>query len=249
MRTLKLTLAYDGTQYVGWQRQANGLSVQQVVEEALAPLAGADGRRGPTVCGAGRTDAGVHALGQVASVNVTLEMAASTVQRALNARLPADVRVIGVVDAAPGFHARYHATGKTYRYRIATTPVLSPFDRAFVWHAPEVRDVDAIRRAAATLVGRHDFASFQAAGSSIRHTTRTMTRVEIRDTSGELTLEIDGDGFLRHMVRVVAGTLAEIGSGSRAPDEMTRILAARDRRAAGMTAPAAGLTLMAVRYC
>jgi tRNA pseudouridine38-40 synthase len=249
MRALKLTLAYDGTRYVGWQRQANGLSVQQVVEEALAPLVGDPAARPPTVVGASRTDAGVHALGQVASANVATDLPASAVQRALNARLPPDIRVVGAVDAGPGFHARYHATGKSYRYRIATTPVLSPFDRTFVWHAPELREVGAMRCAAAALLGRHDFASFQAAGSSVRHTIRTITRLEVRDTGSELVLDVDGDGFLRHMVRAITGTLAEVGTGTRSPDEMTTILAARDRRAAGATAPAAGLTLVAVRYC
>ena len=144
MRTLKLTLAYDGTNYVGWQRQANGVSVQEKVEEAFLPLMGDGVSRPPTVAGASRTDAGVHALGQVASVIAGFDFAASAVQRALNVRLPADIRVIGVVDAMPGFHARHHAVSKSYRYRIATTPVLSPFDRFYVWHAPGGRDLDAI---------------------------------------------------------------------------------------------------------
>ncbi len=131
LRTLKLTLAYDGTNYAGWQRQANGVAVQQLVEEAFAPLAGG---APPTVAGASRTDAGVHALGQVASVTIEIDLATAAVQRALNVRLPPDIRVTEVVDAAPGFHARHHATSKAYRYRMVTTPVLSPFDRWFVWH-------------------------------------------------------------------------------------------------------------------
>jgi tRNA pseudouridine38-40 synthase len=248
VRTLKLTLAYEGTEYVGWQRQTNGISVQERVEEAFLPLMGAGVERPPTVAGASRTDAGVHALGQVASVNVGFAIAASAVQRALNVRLPPDIRVIGIVDATPGFHARHHATGKSYRYRIATTPVLSPFDRRWVWHAPGTYDLDAMRRAAARLVGRHDFASFQARGASVRATVRTVERLEVREGPGELTVEIEGDGFLRHMVRAVVGTLVEVGGGLRPVDSIDAMVRARDRQAAGPTAPAQGLTLVSVRY-
>jgi tRNA pseudouridine38-40 synthase len=246
LRSLRLTLAYDGTNYVGWQRQANGLSIQQALEEAFVPLVG--GEPAPTVVGAGRTDAGVHALGQVASVNVAFDLAASAVQRALNVRLPLDIRVVGVVDAPDGFHARYHAAGKTYRYRIVTTPVLSPFDRAYAFHGPGRYDVSAMRAAAAALVGRHDFASFQTAGSWPLDTTRTIQRLDVRETPSELVIDVEGDGFLRHMVRAVAGTLVEVGLGQRGADSMVTLLAARDRHAAGRTLPALGLTLVAVKY-
>ena len=245
MRTLKLTLAYDGTNYVGWQRQTNGVSVQQLVEEALAPLAGGEP---PTVVGAGRTDAGAHALGQVATVNLETDVPASGVQRAINVRLPEDIRVVGAVDAPAGFHARYHAKAKTYRYRMATTSVLSPFDRWFVWHAPEPRDVDAMRHAARGLVGRHDFASFQARGAAVRGTIRTLHRLDLAAERGEIVFELEADGFLRHMARAIVGTLADIGAGLIDPGGMPRILAARDRQAAGQTAPASGLTLMVVKY-
>jgi tRNA pseudouridine38-40 synthase len=260
MRTLKLTLAYDGTNYAGWQRQQNGLAIQQVIEEALAPMTsrgGAEGhagaqsspRRGvPTVAGAGRTDAGVHALGQVASVHVEFDYAPSAVQRALNIRLPTDIRVVGVVDATPGFHAQYHARGKTYRYRIATTPVQSPFDRWFVWHAPMPRDIDAMRRAAALCVGTHDFASFQGRGTSVTGTVRTLVRCDVREHAGEIIVEVEGDGFLRHMVRIIVGTLSEIGAGVRSVESMAAMIATRDRSSAGLTAPASGLTLLSVRY-
>lgn len=245
MRTLKLTIAYDGSNYVGWQRQLNGLSIQQVLEDAFAPLAGGQRR---TIAGAGRTDAGVHALGQVASVHVDFDHAPSSVQRALNVRLPPDIRVLGVVDAAPGFHAQFHATGKSYRYRIATTAVLSPFDRWFVCHAPGPRTVDAMQRAAAHLVGRHDFASFQPADSVSRDTVRTIERLAVRDAGGEIVIDVEGDGFLRHMVRTIAGTLAEVGAGTRPVDSIPDVIGARDRRAAGPTLPASGLTLVSVRY-
>ena len=245
MRTLKLTLAYDGTSYVGWQRQENGLSVQQLVEEACAPLAGGVM---PTVAGASRTDAGVHALGQVASVSAEIDLAPIAVQRALNVRLPLDVRVMAVEDAPPGFHARAFSTSKSYRYRIATGSVLSPFDRWFVWHHPVPKDVEAMRAAAVHFVGRHDFASFQAAGSAVRATVRTLHRLDVRECGGEIVVSVDGDGFLRHMVRAIVGTLADVGTGLRPALSMPGILEARDRRAAGVTAPASGLTLVAVRY-
>jgi tRNA pseudouridine38-40 synthase len=246
MRTLKLTVAYDGTNYVGWQRQANGVSVQQVLEEAFAPLVGGVA---PTVAGASRTDAGVHARGQVASVNTDSDLSVMAVWRALNVRLPADIRVLSVEDARPGFHARFHAASKSYRYRMVTSPVLQPFDRLYAWHAPEPKKIEWMRDAAAYLVGRHDFASFQARGAFVRDTVRTIHRLDLTADGDEIQIECEGDGFLRHMVRAIAGTLVEIGAGSRDPASMPAVLAARDRRAAGRTAPASGLTLVAVRYC
>ena len=190
----------------------------------------------------------MHALGQVASVHVDFDHAPSAVQRALNVRLPLDIRVLGVVDATPGFHAQFHATGKAYRYRIATTAVLSPFERWFVWHAPGPRNVAAMQRAAPHFVGEHDFASFQPADSPISDTVRTIERLDVRDAGGEIVIDVEGNGFLRHMVRTIAGTLAEVGGGARDPDSIHDIMAARDRRAAGQTLPAAGLTLVSVKY-
>jgi tRNA pseudouridine38-40 synthase len=248
MRTLKLVIAYDGTNYVGWQRQLNGVSVQQRLEEAFAPLVPEDSGGTPTVAGASRTDAGVHALGQVASVTADIGLSSTSVQRALNMRLPPDIRVVAVADARPGFHARCHAIGKVYRYRMTTASVLSPFDRGFTWHWPVSRDAAAIRTAARAFIGRHDFRSFQADGSSVRHTVRTIQRLDVAAADGETVIEIEGDGFLRHMVRIIVGTLAEVGSGNRAASTIADVIAARDRRAAGVTAPAAGLTLVAVRY-
>ena len=245
MRTLRLILAYDGTNYVGWQRQTNGLSIQQLVEDAFAPLM--DGVA-PSVAGAGRTDAGVHAAGQVASVNLDVDVPADAVQRALNVRLPFEIRVLDVQDAPLGFHARFRARGKTYRYRVVSTPVLSPFDRLFVWHATEPRDLDRMRRAAAAFVGRHDFASFRGRGSAIEDTVRTVDRLDIHEQADGFVVEIEGDGFLRHMTRIIVGTLADVGTGLRTPESMRTVLEARDRREAGPTVPAAGLTLMSVRY-
>ena len=245
MRTFKLTLSYDGTNYVGWQRQINGISIQQVVEEAFAPLVGGTA---PTVAGAGRTDAGAHALGQVASVNADIDLAPIAVQRAMNVRLPYDVRVTNVEEAFPGFHARFHATGKTYRYRMVTTQVMSPFDRHYAWHSPEPKTLAPMREAAAMLVGRHDFASFQARGSFVRETVRTIHTLDLHEREDGVVFECDGDGFLRHMVRSIVGTLAEIGAGLRPPAAIKEMIDARDRRAGGASAPAHGLTLMRVKY-
>ena len=245
MRTLKLTLSYDGTAYCGWQRQTNGVSVQQVVEEAFAPLMGGVA---PTVAGAGRTDAGAHALGQVASVNTDIDISTVAIQRALNVRLPEDVRVMAVEEATPGFHARFHATGKAYRYRMILSQVMPPFERHYAWHSPEPKNVDLMREGAALLVGTHDFASFQARGSFVSDTVRTIHTLDLQQSGAEISVYCDGDGFLRHMVRGIVGTLAEIGTGLRPASAITDMLSARDRRAAGATAPAHGLTLMEVRY-
>lgn len=245
VRTLRLTLAYDGTDYAGWQRQQNALAIQQVVEEAFAELT--DGVP-TTIAGAGRTDAGVHALAQVASVHVDFAHSCYGVKHALNTRLPPSIRVTSVDEATPGFHAQFEATGKCYRYRLATAPVQMPFAFRYSWHVPWPLDLAAMHRAATHLVGTHDFASFQASGTPITETVRTMHRVALVTHDDELWLEVEGDGFLRHMVRTIAGTLVEVGSKHRDADSIPAILNARRRDAAGKTAPAKGLTLVSVRY-
>lgn len=247
MRTLRLTLAYDGTAYVGWQRQPNGTSIQQLIEDALAPFA-PDTSPAPTVTGASRTDAGVHALGQIASAQVPFAHPVDAIQRALNIRLPLDVRVLAVAEAAPGFHARFDARGKRYRYRIATTPIVLPMKRWFVWHVPEPLDVDAMREAARSLVGAHDFASFQATGSSVVDTRREIRRLDLVGAGDELHIEIEGDGFLRHMVRIMAGSLVDVGVGTRPVAWLAEAIESRNRRAAGRTAPPSGLVLERVFY-
>lgn len=244
MRTLKITLAYDGTRFVGWQRQAEGGSIQGFLEDALARFEG-----GPVIVhGAGRTDAGVHALGQVASARVTCAHDCATLTRALNANLPDEIRVVSVEDADDSFHARFSARGKTYRYRIRNAPVADPFERLFAWHLPERLALEAMIRAAAFMVGTHDFSAFRSVGGDVTTPVRTVTRSEWRQSGGLLTYEISGDGFLRHMVRAIVGTLVEVGRGWRQVDEMPSLLASGARADAGATAPAHGLFLVSVDY-
>lgn len=245
-RTLKLTLSYDGTRFVGWQRQASGASIQGLLEEALGRFEGA----AVTVHGAGRTDAGVHALGQVASVQVTCSHGLEALLRGLNASLPPEVRVTAVEEAPPDFHARFSARSKTYRYLLRNAPIVSPFERAYVWHVPEPLDVEAMRAAAAVLVGTHDFAAFGSAGSETKDTVRTIawSDVQLRDAEGLLAYEVAGTGFLRHMVRAIIGTLVEIGRGRRPASSMSALVAGRSRADAGATAPAHGLFLVRVDY-
>jgi tRNA pseudouridine38-40 synthase len=249
-RMLKMTLAYDGTAYVGWQRQAEGVSIQGLVEEAMARLEG-----GPvTVTGAGRTDAGVHAIGQVASVRVTSTHAADVYLRALNAALPEDVRVRRVEQVPDSFHARFDVRHKTYRYRILNAPIASPFELRYAWHLTFPLDLDAMRVALAACEGQHDFAAFQASGSVVSGTIRTIHRAMLAAEALDdadcrlLTLTVTGDGFLRHMVRNLTGTLVDIGRGRWPASEMARFLTSRDRGQTGRTAPPQGLFLVDVAY-
>ncbi len=259
MRNLKLTIAYDGSRFVGWQRQADGESIQGLLEEALATFEGAP----VTVHGAGRTDAGVHALGQVASASVTFTHPAETIVRALNAQLPDDIRIVEIADAEPGFHARFSARSKSYRYQIRASTVGDPFTRAFVWQLPEPLNVGAMTEAAAALVGTHDFVAFQSAGTEVASTVRTIFRSEFSTTERSeraerparserserlLVYEVTGDGFLRHMVRAIVGTLVEIGRGWRSVESMAQLIECGTRAQAGATAPPHGLFLVRVDY-
>ena len=257
-RTLKITLAYDGARFVGWQRQARGESIQGLLEAALARFEGAP----VVVHGAGRTDAGVHALGQVASAVLTCGHEPDAIRRGLNAQLPDDVRVLAVAEEAAEFHARFSTRGKTYRYLIRAGGIAIPFERTAVWHVPETLDAAAMARAAESLVGRHDFAAFRSAGDRVRSTERTLRRSTIAAPAGGsgpggdipgagvlLAYEVEGDGFLRHMVRAIVGTLVEVGRGWRAPDSIASLLEpATPRGKAGATAPAHGLYLIRVDY-
>jgi tRNA pseudouridine38-40 synthase len=246
MSTFRLVLEYDGTEFAGWQSQAQGeRTVQGTLAAALAEIAGAPVR----VTGAGRTDAGVHAEGQVAAATFETRLDPATLQRAVNAHLPRDVAVVDCLPARDGFDPRREATGKLYRYALWNAPSPSPLRRRRFHHVPAALDVAAMKEGAAHLLGRHDFASFQAAGSPVTETVRTLHRLELAGSAGaELLLSFEGDGFLRHMVRNLVGTLLEIGLGRRPAGSLPALVLARDRTQAGPTAPARGLTLVRVDY-
>jgi tRNA pseudouridine38-40 synthase len=244
MRTIKLTVAYDGTEFVGWQRQGKGVSIQGLIEEALGAIEGTP----VTLHGAGRTDSGVHALGQVATARLTSPIGDTRLARALNAHLPESVRIMEVRTVADDFHARFSAVSKAYEYRIWNARTLPPFIRLYAWHIMEPLDVGAMREATQALVGEHDFAAFRSA-RGVNHTTvREITAAGWTVDGAALTFGIAGRGFLRYMVRSLVGTLAEIGRGARPAADLAALLASPDRSAAGRTAPAHGLFLMKVDY-
>jgi tRNA pseudouridine38-40 synthase len=270
MAFLKLTLAYDGTDFSGWQWQPGRRTVQAEVERSWLEITGEAVR----VTAAGRTDAGVHALGQVVSIESATRIEPTQLVLAINAKLPEDVAVRGVEPAPDGFHATTDAKRKRYRYTIYNDYRRPVFWRRYAWHVPTPLDVAGMHAAAQHLVGTHDFESFQSAGSERESTIRTLftssvsalgsaqasltSRGEIwRDPRAEpgadeadslLAIEVEGDGFLYNMVRSIAGTLVEVGRGKRDPSWVADVLAARDRTQAGQTAPAHGLTLLWVAY-
>ncbi len=248
MPLYRVTLAYDGTDFEGFQAQAGARrarTVQAEVETALARLASGARVR---VAGAGRTDAGVHALGQVVSFELPRALDPAALTRALNGLLPVDVRVLAAATAAPGFHARRSALSKLYRYELDCGPVQLPTRRRQVAHVAGALDAQALAAAAALFLGRHDFASLASSGSDVATTLRTLTRSEARLENDTLVYEVEGDGFLRKMVRSLVGGLLAAGRHQRSVDELARALAARDRRAWPAPAPACGLTLVRVDY-
>ncbi len=244
LRTLKLTIAYDGTAFAGWQMQAGQRTVQGAIEDALRPI---DGTR-VIVHAAGRTDSGVHAAGQVVSFSLKSSIDCDALVRAVNVRLPADVRVMTAEDAPEGFNARFDARYKTYHYAILTGTVVPPTIRHFVWHVPHPLDTEAMNSAAAVLRGEHDFAAFQATGGDVITTRRELVSSAVVPAADRLTYEVTGTGFLRHMVRNIVGTLVDIGRGRMPAIRMAEILASRNRAQASATAPPQGLTLWRVDY-
>lgn len=230
---------------MGWQRQGAGESIQGLVEHALSAIDG----RAVTLHGAGRTDAGVHAVGQVATARIASPIEDWQLHRALNAHLPKTIRVIELTTAADDFHARFSATGKTYEYRIWNGRTMPPFIRQYAWHIIEPLDLPLMQEASQAIPGEHDFAAFRSARSLNHTTVREITSTSWR-REGEQTLvfEIAGKGFLRYMVRSLVGTVVEVGRGQRPAGDIARLLTAPDRAQAGRTAPAQGLFLMKVDY-
>lgn len=241
---LRLVLEYDGTDFQGWQIQPGGArTVQGCLQVAFERVTG----QRVNVLASGRTDAGVHAEAQVASVEVETTLEPALLRHALNGCLPRDVAVVTVERAAPDFDARRDSRAKLYRYIVWNAPARSPLRDRRSLHVARTLDLEAMRRAAADLVGTHDFACFQAARAGTRTTVRTLERLDVQGRpGGEIRFEAFGKGFLRHMVRTLVGTLLEVGRGRRPPDSLPALLATRDRRRAGPTAPARGLTLVRV---
>lgn len=241
----KLTLSYDGSRYNGWQKQGNTENtIQGKLEQVLSRMAGEP----IEVQGAGRTDAGVHALGQVASVRLPGNWEPKQLQDALNQYLPEDIAVLEAAPADERFHARLSAKGKTYRYEIRVGTVPDVFRRKYQWQLAEQPDLTKMRAAAAKITGTRDFRSFCGNRQFKKSTVRTLESIDIQQNGADLTITFRGDGFLPYMVRILTGTLVEIGLGKIAPEMIWPILVAKDRAAAGDTAPAKGLTLIEVRY-
>lgn len=248
VRWLKLTIAYDGRAYSGWQIQPDKPTVQGVFEATWQRLA----QEPVHVTAAGRTDAGVHALGQVVGLSTETRLTNEDLHRGLNALLPNDIAVVSIEDAHQGFHATYEATGKLYRYHIHNDRSPSVFERHYAWHYPHPLDTSAMHRAGQALVGRHDFSSFESAGSERPDSIRTITELTVASDAARspnhIAIDVAGDGFLYNMVRAIVGTLVEVGRGSRDVTWPAEVLAARDRRKAGQTAPPHGLFLVRVDY-
>jgi tRNA pseudouridine38-40 synthase len=255
MRTLKLTLAYDGTDFAGWQFQPGQRTIQQTLQEAVERITG---EPAPVVA-SGRTDAGVHALGQVAAFETNSSLSPDVMQRALNAELPNDIVVLAVAEVPAGFDPIRHAHRKSYQYIVHDGPLPDVFSRRYAWHIYRRLDSEAMHRAAQALVGRHDFSSFETSGSERVSTNRTVIALTVarqrrsragepETGRGEIRIEITADGFLYNMMRNIVGTLVEVGRGQREQSWPAAVLAAKDRRAAGPTAPPQGLFLVRVEY-
>jgi tRNA pseudouridine38-40 synthase len=245
MPRYRLTLEYDGGPFAGWQRQENGPSVQGALEDAIQKLSG----ERVTVAGAGRTDAGVHARGQVAHFDLTKEFAAETVRDALNAHLrPQPVAVLDAAIAAPDFHARFSASARHYEYRILCRRAPPALDRGHVWHVARALDVNAMRAGAEALIGQHDFTTFRAAECQAKSPVKTLDRFDVMAQGEEIVVAARARSFLHHQVRSMVGTLRLVGEAKWRPADVARALQARDRAACGPVAPAEGLTLLRVDY-
>ena len=245
---IKLTIAYDGTNYQGWQTQKTGTGVQQKIETALAKLFPSQ----PRLHSSSRTDTGVHALGMVAHFEVpasAFKMSGRKLSLALNAWLPDDIRISSATRARPDFHARFDAAGKQYRYSIWNGSAMNPLLRRTAWHVPRGLDLEAMRHAAPLFLGKHDFQSFTAnTGYAKGSTVRTLTRCDLKRNGPLMTVIIEGDGFLYRMCRGIVGTLVQVGQGKFPASQIKEMLAKKDRRAAGMSAPPHGLVLWKVLY-
>ena len=249
MTNYKLTIAYDGTRYYGWEHQPGiEMTIQGKIENVLARMIGMPEGEIPEVLGAGRTDAGVHARAMVANVRLQTELDCDAIRDYLNEYLPDDICVREVREASDRFHSRYNALGKTYRYTCYAGPLKPLFDRRYVWKLDYLPDVESMRRAAEYLIGTHDFASFCGNPRMKKSTVRKVDKIDIQQKGSYLTFTYHGTGFLQYMVRILTGTLLEVGQGIRTPGSIQELIEAKDRRLAGPTAPAQGLCLLQVDY-
>ena len=244
LRTLKLVVEYDGTDFAGWQRQDGQRTVQGCLEKAFQAMTGQE----VLVRGAGRTDAGVHAEGQVASVEVASRIPTLGFLRGLNTHLPPEIAVLEVADMPAGWNARHDARGKIYRYLVWNHPVRSPRHARRSWHVYDPLDTQAMRDAAARLVGEHDFRAFRSSDCDRTNTIRIIRRFDVRRDGVLVSFEVEGTAFLRNMVRILVGTLVAVGKGKMSADQVTALFESCDRTQAGVTAPACGLTLVRVIY-
>lgn len=244
MKRVKLTIAYDGTNYCGWQIQPNGITIEEVLNKALKKLTGED----ILVIGASRTDSGVHALGNVAVFDTETTIPAEKIGVALNQILPDDIVITGSEEVAPEFHPRYCDCSKTYEYHIMNTRIPIPTKRLTNYFVSYPLNLDDMRKAAVYLVGEHDFVSFCNVRTDVENTVRTITALDILQNGEEITIRITGTGFLYNMVRIIVGTLLRVGRGFYGPEKVKEILDAKDRKAAGVTAPAHGLMLVEIHY-
>lgn len=244
MRNIKLTIEYDGTNYNGWQTQEDKNTIQDTVESALKVLTNEETK----LVGASRTDSGVHALGQVANFMTSSNISVEKYPNALNSVLPKDIVIKKAEDVSENFHSRYDSKGKTYRYVILNSKYPSALNRNFSYFYPYYLDVKAMQEACEYIIGTHDFSAFKASGGSSKTSIRTVHKAEIIKKSENIYFYITGDGFLYNMVRIIIGTLLEVGRGKIRPKDMEYIILSRDRKRAGKTAPAHGLYLMEVLY-
>lgn len=244
MRNLKLTIAYDGTHYLGWQVQPKGKTIQGVLEKKLTLITGEAVR----LQAAGRTDTGVHAWGQVANFTTRHHIPVPALQKALNSMLPGDIVILDIQEVELDFQARYSAKSKNYVYRILHQPYPSPFERQYAWYLRKPLEVENMRQAANYLLGEHHFGSFQGSGCNTKNPVKTIYKLNFKPNSHILDIQFQASGFLRHMVRNIVGTLVEVGRGKLSPGEVKTILGVRDRTQAGPTAPPQGLYLAGVEY-
>ena len=244
MKRIKLTVAYDGTNYYGWQKQPDAITVEEVVNRELTRLL----QEPIEVIGASRTDSGVHALGNVAVFDTDTRIPPEKISYALNARLPKDIVIQDSKEVPPDFHPRRTDCVKTYEYRILNTRFPVPTMRLYAHYVYKPLDVEKMQAAAAFLVGEHDFASFCSAGSQVKETVRTIYRLDLKREGNIVSFQVEGNGFLYNMVRIIAGTLIEVGISSYPPERVREMLEARDRIRCGPKAPACGLTLVGIRY-